>query len=96
MKFNYATLTEARENGKLLFEANDPAADWDFDDMLLFKYKRGFMVFRDSGCSCPSPFEGADSFTGDYYSKTDLLKASKNWNDRTEKVMSEWIDENIN
>lgn len=91
---NDTTWQEAREHGTELFYATDPQADYSFDDIVLYKYKGKYILFFDSGCSCPSPFE--DNPKGDSYTKVQLLKLVKNWNgDRTEKVMKEWILENI-
>jgi len=88
---------EAQEKWEELYYAEDPNACWDFDDIVLFKSKDKrpkYALFYDSGCSCPSPFE--DNPGGDVYTKTQLLKIVKNWHgDRTEKVMKEWILENI-
>lgn len=88
---------DAKENWEELFYATDPQADWSFDDIVLFKSKDKvpkYALFYDSGCSCPSPFE--DNPGGDVYTKAQLLKLMKAWNgDRTEKVMKDWILENI-
>lgn len=86
--------SEARENWKELFYATDPEASWSFDDIVLFKKGQKYALFFDSGCSCPSPFENNPG--GDVYTKAQLLKLMKAWNgDRTEKVMKDWILENI-
>lgn len=85
---------EARENWKELFYAEDPGADYSFDDIVLFELDGKYALFFDSGCSCPSPF--GDNPGGDIYTKAQLLKLMKAWkDDRTEKVMKDWILENI-
>lgn len=85
---------DAKAKWEELFYAEDPGANWDFDDIVLFKKGAKYALFFDSGCSCPSPFE--DNPGGDVYTKTQLLKLVKNWNDgRTEAVMKEWILENV-
>jgi hypothetical protein len=94
---NELTWREARDNWEELFYAEDPYASYDFDDIVLFKSKDTrpkYALFFDSGCSCPSPFE--DNPNGDVYTKTQLLNVVNNWNgSSTEKVMKEWILENI-
>lgn len=91
---------DAKENWEMLFYAEDPQADYSFDDIVLFKSKDKrpkYALFFDNGCSCPSPFE--DNPGGDVYTKTQLLKLMNVWGkseyERTEKVMKEWILENI-
>ncbi len=94
---------DAQENWTELYYAQDPQADYSFDDIVLFQSKEDpdkYALFFDSGCSCPSPFE--ENPGGDVYTKEQLLKLmnawAKNendWTDRTEKVMKEWILENI-
>ena len=89
--------SEAKESWEELFYAEDPAADYSFDDIALFKKDDKYALFFDSGCSCPSPFE--DNPGGDVYTKAQLLKLMNAWGhdeyDRTERVMKEWILENI-
>lgn len=97
---NELTWREAQENWEELYYAVDPGADYSFDDIVLFKSKGArpkYALFFDSGCSCPSPFE--DNPKGDVYTKTQLLKVVNGWGkdeyDRTERVMKDWILENI-
>lgn len=90
---------DATEDWDELFYAQDPGADYSFDDIVLFKSREEekYALFFDSGCSCPSPFE--DNPGGDVYTKEQLLKLMNAWGkdeyDRTERVMKEWILENI-
>lgn len=85
---------DAQENWTELYYAVDPGAYYDFNDIVLFKKGTKYALFFDSGCSCYSPFE--DNPGGDVYTKPQLKKLVANWKDgRTEKVMKEWILENI-
>jgi hypothetical protein len=85
---------DAQADWDELHYATDPEACWSFDDIVLFKKGSKYALFFDSGCSCPSPFE--DNPGGDVYTKAQLLKVVNNWHgDRTEKVMKDWILENI-
>lgn len=94
---NELTWKEANESWTELFYAEDPAADYSFDDIVLFQNGKQYAFFFDSGCSCPSPFE--DNPKGDVYTKVQLLKLMNAWGkdeyDRTEKVMKDWVLENI-
>lgn len=86
--------SEAKESWEELFYATDPQSSWDFDDIVLFKKGTKYALFFDSGCSCPVPFELNPN--GDVYTKAQLLKLMNAWHgDRTEKVMKDWILENI-
>lgn len=91
---------EAIDDWEELYYAEDPGADYSFDDIVLFKSKEEddkYALFFDSGCSCYSPF--ADNPGGDVYTSAQLLKLMNAWGkdeyDRTERVMKEWILENI-
>lgn len=94
---NDLTYGDAQAGWDELLYAQNPAADYDFEDIVLFKSKDKrprYALFFDTGCSCPSPFE--DNPSGDVYTKTQLLSVVGNWNGkRTEKVMKDWIEENI-
>lgn len=91
---NELTWKEAEESWEELFYARNPEACWDFDDIVLFKKGTKYALFFDSGCSCPTPFEANPK--GDVYTKAQLLKLMSAWNgERTEKVMKEWILENV-
>jgi len=89
---------DAESDWKELFYAEDPGADYSFDDIVLFQNGDEYALFFDSGCSCYGPFENKDE-KGDVYTKEQLLKLMNAWGksdyDRTEKVMKEWILENI-
>lgn len=88
--------SEAKEEWTELNYAQDPHADYSFDDIVLFKKpdEDKYALFFDSGCSCPSPFE--DNPRGDVYTKAQLLHVVGNWNgDRTEKETKDWVLENI-
>ncbi|WP_336874384.1 DUF7574 domain-containing protein [Rhodococcus qingshengii] len=91
---NESKWKEAQESWTELFYAEDPEADYSFDDIVLFNKGEQYALFFDSGCSCSSPFE--DNPGGDVYTKPQLLKLMSAWKgDRTEAVMKEWILENI-
>lgn len=40
-------------------ELNDPEASWSFDTFVVWKHEETGTIYwaRDSGCSCPSPFD---------------------------------------
>lgn len=94
---NELTWRDAQAYWEELHYATDPAADYSFDDIVLFKNGNKYALFFDSGCSCPSPFE--DNPKGDVYTKRQLLNVVSAWGqdeyDRTERVMKDWIVENI-
>lgn len=59
-----------------LGELDDPEADYSFDILFVFKDDASNRVFygRDSGCSCPSPFE---DFTWDGPDKNSFTEVTK-------------------
>ena len=93
MKYTYE---EVSTKGEELFYAEDPNADYNFDDIVLYKYKRRYVLFFDSGCSCDAPFAYKDIDLGDDYTKAELKRVAAAWGDRSsEGVMKEWIKENL-
>jgi hypothetical protein len=55
---------------EILGEASDESAYYDFDMFVVWRDRRGSLYYAtDSGCSCPSPFEG-------YKKVSDLTKAT--------------------
>lgn len=66
---------------KIVGSIHDPAADYSFNDLIVWQYKDGRVFYAsDSGCSCPSPFE-------DYQSMDELTEVSAvTWNEFQEAV----------
>lgn len=61
----------------------DPSACWSFNDLAVWQHTDGRLFWaRDSGCSCPSPFED--------YTSLDQLTAitDETYNDFSDAVMS--------
>ena len=47
---------------RILDEIDDPEASYSFDMLVVWQHEDGRLFWGgDSGCSCPSPFEGQDS-----------------------------------
>lgn len=51
---------------EIVKELDDPSADYSFDKFVVWIRKKDGVLFygQDSGCSCPSPFEGVTSVQG--------------------------------
>lgn len=91
---NDMTIKEARDSGEELFRTipDDP---YSWNVIALYQVKNKYILFYDSGCSCTSEF-WMDDHDGDVYTKTQLKKLVKNWQDgEEEKEMKNWIEENI-
>lgn len=71
----------------VLADLQDPHASYSFDTILLFEYEGKLHYERDSGCSCPSPFEDVTVAGLKPFSYTLLDMEVNDWAD------SHWYDE---
>ena len=64
---------------QVLASLYDPHASYSFDTILVFKHDGKLHFERDSGCSCPSPFEDVSPESLKPFSFTALQAGVKDW-----------------